>query len=57
MIDPIFKDTNYLLDTVKNYKEILVTEDGVEQAKLLSSKYEEDHDSGFLYKKTVYDKY
>lgn len=57
IIDGIFKDTNYLLETVGNYKALLQLEDPTPKAKIFSKIYEKDHDSGFLYKKTVYDKY
>lgn len=56
IIDPIFKDPNYLLETVENYKRILDSKDS-KLAEEISNKYKENHDSGFLYKKTVYDKY
>ncbi len=53
IIDGIFKDNKYLEKTVKYYKDILDNNiDCIEVSKL----YEGDHDSGFLYKKTVYDK-
>ena len=57
IIDGIFKDTNYLLETVGNYNVLLSMDDSLEKAKKFSKLYEKDHDSGFLYKKTVYDKY
>jgi putative protease len=56
IIDGIFKDTDYLIEVVKIYQTIIKEETQTlaeEQSKL----YKEDHDSGFLYKKTVYDKY
>lgn len=56
MIDPIFKTPSYLLETVVNYNQILKSKD-INLAKEISEKYKEDHDSGFLFKKTVYDKY
>lgn len=56
IIDPIFKTPEYLQETVSNYKEILEKKD-LELANKISDKYKENHDSGFLYKKTVYDKY
>lgn len=56
IIDGIFKDTNYLIETISNYK-ALIESNNLEKAKKFSKIYEEDHDSGFLYKKTVYDKY
>lgn len=55
IIDGIFKDTAYLIETMKNYQSILASKDSLEAARL-SKRYESDHDSGFLYKKTVYDK-
>ncbi len=57
VIDGIFKDTLYLVEALKNYKSILSSKDYEEKAKVISKKYEKDHDSGFLYKKTVYVKY
>lgn len=56
IIDGIFKDTDYLVDVVKAYKDILASNNQT-LAEETSKKYIEDHDSGFLYKKTVYDKY
>ena len=56
IIDAIFKDPNYLLDTVENYATIL-HKNSIKLAKKISEKNKENHDSGFLYKKTVYDKY
>lgn len=56
IIDSIFKDDEYLHDVLKKYKNIINT-NNVEEAKEYTKKYENDHDSGFLYKKTVYDKY
>ncbi|MCK5762100.1 MAG: U32 family peptidase, partial [Candidatus Izimaplasma sp.] len=50
IIDSIFKDTKYLLDTLKNYSEILTNPNYKEISKALSKKYEKNHDSGFLYK-------
>jgi len=57
MIDAIFKDTEYLIETLNNYQAILSNTNSPEKALLISNSYENDHDSGFLYKKTVYDKY
>ena len=57
IIDGIFKDTDYLAETLKNYKDLLSISDYFVIAKATSKQYEEDHDSGFLYKKTVYVKY
>lgn len=56
IIDPIFKDASYLEETVQNYNNILNTKNQT-LANEISEKYKETHDSGFLYKKTVYDKY
>lgn len=56
IIDGIFKDTNYLVETVSNYKALLEPKNQ-HKAAVFSKIYERDHDSGFLYKKTVYDKY
>lgn len=57
IIDGIFRDTNYLIKTTKNYKQLLTTPNYDLKAKELSKLYEIDHDSGFWYKKTVYVKY
>ena len=57
IIDGIFKDTKYLQDTLHNYRNLLVDSDYESNSKVISKKYENDHDSGFLYKKTVYVKY
>jgi len=57
IIDGIFKDTNYLIKTLKNYKTLLSSISNKEKALEISKQYEKDHDSGFLYKKTVYVKY
>lgn len=56
IIDGIFKDTEYLIDVVKNYKVILEKNDN-DFSKKISLLYSKDHDSGFLYKKTQYDKF
>ena len=56
IIDGIFKNTEYLVETLKNYNALLEKQD-TEFAKKLTKIYQKDHDSGFLYKKTVYDKY
>lgn len=53
IIDGIFKDNKYLEETLHYYKNIL---DNKEDAAAISKLYEGNHDSGFLYKKTVYDK-
>lgn len=57
IIDNIFKDEEYLLDVLTKYKAIINSNNENEIATAYSKKYEKDHDSGFLYKKTVYDKY
>jgi len=57
IIDAIFKDSNYLLETLKNYSNIIKNPNQLDKAISISNLYKEDHDSGFLYKKTVYDKY
>ena len=57
IIDGIFKDTDYLVEILKNYKSLLSSSDYEVKAKAMSKSYEKDHDSGFLYKKTVYVKY
>lgn len=56
IIDGIFKDTAYLNDTVMNYRDLLDNFDS-EKAQQITDNNISDHDSGFLYKKTVYDKY
>ena len=53
IIDGIFKDNDYLNKTVKHYHDLL---SNIGDAEDISKLYEGDHDSGFLYKKTVYDK-
>ncbi len=53
MIDGIFKNNDYLNKTVKYYHDLLKN---IGNAEDISKLYEGDHDSGFLYKKTVYDK-
>lgn len=55
IIDGIFKDNNYLMETLQNYHSILSKQDK-DTARNISKHVESDHDSGFLYKKTVYDK-
>ena len=56
IIDGIFKDTEYLIEVMQTYQRI-VDEDNQTLAEEKTKEYREDHDSGFLYKKTVYDKY
>jgi len=56
IIDSIFKDDEYLLEVLMKYKHIINT-NNLEESKKYTKIYETDHDSGFLYKKTVYDKY
>jgi putative protease len=56
IIDGIFKDSDYLIKTLDNYTSLILSKD-ISKAKMLSEFYQKDHDSGFLYKKTVYDKY
>lgn len=56
VIDGIFKDTPYILDTVKHYRSLLENFDK-KNAEAISASYADNHDSGFLYKKTVYDKF
>ena len=55
IIDGIFKDESYLLEVVSNYQSVL-NSNSVELSEEISHRYSEDHDSGFLYKKTQYDK-
>ncbi len=56
IIDGIFKNSDYLVETLKNYKSLILSKDII-KAKKISEHYQKDHDSGFLYKKTVYNKY
>ncbi len=56
IIDGIFKDTKYLIKTVENYQKIIKTK-SQSKAEKISNGLQNTHDSGFLYKKTVYDKY
>jgi putative protease len=56
VIDGIFKDTSYLFQVLSDYANLL-NDYSIEQAKQISEKYATNHDSGFLYKKTVYDKF
>jgi putative protease len=56
IIDGILKDSMYLEETLKNYQEILHS-NNPQVAKKISESLQDTHDSGFLYKKTVYDKY
>ncbi len=53
IIDGIFKDNKYLEKTLRYYNDILNNKGNAES---ISKLYEGNHDSGFLYKKTVYDK-
>lgn len=55
IIDGIFKQNQYMVDTIKHYKYILENQD-IEYAVKTSNSYIETHDSGFLFKKTKYDK-
>jgi putative protease len=57
IIDGILKNSEYLKETLKNYVALVEKEDPTILAGKLSKLYEKDHDSGFLYKKTVYDKF
>jgi putative protease len=56
IIDGIFKDTAYLNEVVSNYHSIL-NKDSMKLAEKISKIYSKDHDSGFLFKKTQYDKF
>lgn len=56
IIDGIFKDTKYLTEVVSNYQSIL-NKDSMNLAEKISTIYSKDHDSGFLYKKTQYNKF
>ena len=53
IVDGIFKDNKYLNETITYYKDLLSNNGNADN---ISKLYEGDHDSGFLYKKTVYDK-
>lgn len=55
-IDGLFKDSEYLVGVVNDYKNI-IKKNNLDFTKEISKKYQENHDTGFLYKKTVYDKY
>ncbi len=57
IIEGILKDFPYLLATLKKYKTLLTVKNYEEKAEEYVKQYEKDHDSGFLYKKTVYVKY
>lgn len=54
IIDSILCGEEYIIDTVSNYKRIMNDEIDSNE---LSNSLLNTHDSGFLYKKTVYDKY
>ena len=56
IIDGIFKDDDYLLETVSNYY-LILNKKNERLANKISKSYATDHDSGFLYKKTQYDKF
>jgi len=56
IIDGIFKDTNYMIETLKNYQ-LILQKDDKEFSEKISRIYSENHDSGFLFKKTQYDKF
>lgn len=56
IIDGIFKETSYLEETLKNYQDVLQSSTP-ELANKLSISLQDTHDNGFLYKKTIYDKY
>lgn len=55
IVDSILKDKQYIINTINNYQNILNGD--IKDTNSLSTQYENDHDSGFLYKKTVFDKY
>ena len=56
IIDAILKDEDYLLETVDNYR-LILKKNNEKLAKKISISYESNHDSGFLFKKTQYDKF
>ncbi len=56
IIDGIFCSQDYVLNVVTDYHAILNDKDK-KNANTIASKYKEKHDTGFLHKKTVYDKY
>lgn len=51
IIDSIFQNRDYIVDVMNDYKAVL------QNKEINLSRYEKNHDTGFLYKKTVYDKY
>jgi putative protease len=55
IIDSIFKDFEYTIEVVNTYHKILNNE--IIDPNEVTKQYLENHDSGFIYKKTVYDKY
>ncbi len=55
IIDGIFKATKYLIETIRNYRSVLNHFDPT-KAETLTKSIDSDHDTGFLHKKTVYDK-
>ena len=56
IIDGIFQDSEYLNNVIKDYY-LCNNKDKSKLQDKLVKKYETTHDTGFLYKKTVYDKY
>jgi putative protease len=54
IIDSILLEKSYIIKTVNHYYDILSGKITVSD---LGEEYHSLHDSGFLYKKTVYDKY
>lgn len=55
IIDSILKDSTYIVEIVDIYHKIL--DNKIQDTIELTKQYSKDHDSGFLHKKTVYDKY
>jgi putative protease len=56
IIDGLFRDQAYVVEMVQAYNILRKNYDQT-YAKKLREKYQEDHDQGFYYKKTVYDKF
>jgi putative protease len=54
IIDSIFKSDQYTVDVLKDYNRIIDNDIQVDD---IVEKYKSNHDTGFLHKKTVYDKY
>ncbi|QMS85616.1 peptidase U32 family protein [Candidatus Xianfuyuplasma coldseepsis] len=55
IIDGIFKDTAYIKETIQHYR-FLLDHPNSKKAKQFAKQYQDDHDTGFLHKKTTYEK-